>query len=176
MLNNKNNQLETERLYLRHFKTGDIDEYSKIMGQDEVGQWLPRGRGYTKEEVEKSMAGMSKHWEEKGYGIWAVIEKESGKIIGHCGLNFVKQNDEVEVLYALGKEYWGLGYATEAAGAALDFGFDVVGLDRIVAFAKTDNTASKKVIEKIGLKYIKDIEIFGMTCAYYDMKRKPENI
>ncbi|MPM76983.1 hypothetical protein SDC9_123982 [bioreactor metagenome] len=54
----------------------------------------------------------------------------------------------------------------------MDFGFDVLGLDRIVAFAKTDNTASKKVIEKIGLKYIKDIEIFGMTCAYYDMKRE----
>jgi len=162
-----NNELETERLYLRHFKPEDIDEYSKIMGQHEVGQWLPRGRGYTREETERFMAYIAKHWEEKGYGIWAVAEKRSGKIIGHCGLNYVQQNDETEVLYAFGKQYWGRGYATEAAKAALEFGFDTAGLDRIVAFAKTDNAASRRIIEKIGLKYIKDIEIFGMTCAYY---------
>lgn len=169
MINIQNKELETNRLYLRHFKAEDLEEYSRIMGQDEVGQWLPRGRGYTKEEVGKFLDNIAKHWQEKGYGIWAVIEKDSGKIIGHCGLNYVKQNDEVEVLYGFGKEYWGFGYATEAAKAALTFGSEKIGLDRIVAFAKTDNIASRKVIEKIGLKYIKDIEIFGMICAYYEL-------
>ena len=163
MLNIENNELETDRLYMRRFRTNDLDVFSQILGQDEVGQWLPRGRGYTKDEVEKFLDNVAKHWQEKGYGIWAVIEKESGKIIGHCGLNYVKQNDEVEVLYGFGKEYWGLGYATEAAKAALSFGFEKIGLDRIVAFAKIDNIASRRVIEKIGLKYIKDIEIFGMN-------------
>lgn len=171
MLNIENSELETERLYMRRFRTDDIDVFSQILGQDEVGQWLPRGRGYTKDEVEKFLDNVAKHWQEKGYGIWAVIEKESGKIIGHCGLNYVKQNDEVEVLYGFGKEYWGLGYATEAAKAALSFGFEKIGLDRIVAFAKIDNIASRRVIEKIGLKYIKDIEIFGMNCAYYELKK-----
>ena len=170
MLNIENNELETDRLYMRRFRTNDLDVFSQILGQDEVGQWLPRGRGYTKDEVEKFLDNVAKHWQEKGYGIWAVIEKESGKIIGHCGLNYVKQNDEVEVLYGFGKEYWGLGYATEAAKAALSFGFEKIGLDRIVAFAKIDNIASRRVIEKIGLKYIKDIEIFGMNCAYYELK------
>ena len=154
MLNIENNELETDRLYMRRFRTNDLDVFSQILGQDEVGQWLPRGRGYTKDEVEKFLDNVAKHWQEKGYGIWAVIEKESGKIIGHCGLNYVKQNDEVEVLYGFGKEYWGLGYATEAAKAALSFGFEKIGLDRIVAFAKIDNIASRRVIEKIGLKYI----------------------
>ena len=171
MLNIENNELETDRLYMRRFRTNDLDVFSQILGQDEVGQWLPRGRGYTKDEVEKVLDNVAKHWQEKGYGIWAVIEKESGKIIGHCGLNYVKQNDEVEVLYGFGKEYWGLGYATEAAKAALSFGFEKIGLDRIVAFAKIDNIASRRVIEKIGLKYIKDIEIFGMNCAYYELKK-----
>jgi len=171
MLNIENNELETDRLYMRRFRTNDLDVFSQILGQDEVGQWLPRGRGYTKDEVEKFLDNVAKHWQEKGYGIWAVIEKESGKIIGHCGLNYVKQNDEVEVLYGFGKEYWGLGYATEAAKAALSFGFEKIGLDRIVAFAKIDNIASRRVIEKIGLKYIKDIEIFGMNCAYYELKK-----
>lgn len=171
MLNIENNELETDRLYMRRFRTNDLDVFSQILGQDEVGQWLPRGRGYTKDEVEKFLDNVAKHWQEKGYGIWAVIEKESGKIIGHCGLNYVKQNDEVEVLYGFGKEYWGLGYATEAAKAALSFGFEKIGLYRIVAFAKIDNIASRRVIEKIGLKYIKDIEIFGMNCAYYELKK-----
>lgn len=170
MIDITNIELETDRLYMRHFKTEDLVEYSKIMGQDEVGKWLPRGRGYTKEEVKKFLESISKHWQEKGYGVWAVVEKESGNIIGHCGLNYVKQNNEIEVLYGFGKDYWGLGYATEAAKAALAFGFEKVGLNRIVAFAKTDNIASRKVIEKIGLKYIKDIEIFGMNCAYYDLR------
>ena len=59
--------------------------------------------------------------ERKGYGVWAVIEKESGSIIGHCGLNYVKQYNVVELLYGIGKEYWGLGYATEAAKSVLAF-------------------------------------------------------
>ena len=121
MLGIENKELETDRLYMRLFRMEDIDEFSQIIGQDEVGQWLPRRRGYTKDEVEKFLASIAKHWKEKGYGVWAVIEKESGSIIGHCGLNYVKQYNVVELLYGIGKEYWGLGYATEAAKSVLAF-------------------------------------------------------
>lgn len=172
MLNIENSELETERLYMRRFRTDDIDVFSQILGQDEVGQWLPRGRGYTKNEVEKFLTNIIKHWDDNGYGIWAVVEKESGNFIGHCGLNYVKQCDAVELLYGFGKEYWGKGYATEAAKSALQFGFDKVGLKKIVAFTKIDNIASRRVIEKAGFRYVKDIGIFGMVCAYYELCRE----
>ena len=106
-------------------------------------------------------------WNQFPYGPWAVIEKSSGELIGHCGLRFIPDISETEVLYAFGKDYWGKGYATEAAQASIDFGFEQVGLERIIALAVPENIASRRVVEHCGLEYKKDIRLFGMDCVYY---------
>jgi len=165
-------RIETERLYLRHFDIEkDLKAYADIMGEYEVGKWLPKGEGHTVEETERFMKYILAHWEKYNYGIWAVVDKETDCLLGHCGLNYVKDLSEIEVLYAFGKHARGKGYATEAARASLEYAFEQVGLSSIIGLTKQGNTASMNVLQKIGLKYIKDIEVFNMDCKYFKVTK-----
>lgn len=162
--------IETERLLLREFSLEqDLNDYVYIMAEEEVGSWLPKGQGYTKEETIKFMEFIKSHWEKFGFGIWAVADKVTGSLLGHCGLNYIESLKEVEVLYAFGSHGRGKGYCTEAAKASLDFAFFDLNMDHIIALAKPGNEASRNVMEKLGLKYIKDIKLFNMDCVYYDI-------
>lgn len=166
-------RIETERLYLRPFDIEkDLAAYADIMGENEVGKWLPKGEGHTLEETERFMNYIIKHWEKYNYGIWAVVDKETGCLLGHCGLNFVKDLSETEVLYAFGKHARGKGYATEAANASLKYAFEGLDFDHIIALAKTLNKASINVIEKLGLKYIKDMKLFDMEVKYFNITKE----
>lgn len=171
-------RIETERLYLRHFDIKkDLKAYADIMGEDEVGKWLPKGEGHTIEETERFMNYILKHWEKFNYGIWAVVDKETDCLLGHCGLNFIKDLSETEVLYAFGRHARGKGYATEAAKASLKYAFEELDFDHIIALAKPLNKASINVIEKLGLKFVKDMELFGMEVKYFNItKEEYENI
>jgi ribosomal-protein-alanine N-acetyltransferase len=165
---NNSSEVRTDRLVLRCLNLGDLDAYAAIMGDYEVGKWFPNGVGYTREQAKKSLDIILDHWVKHGFGIWAVTDKHSGVLLGRCGLNLIAETSEVEVDFVIARNYWRHGYATEAARAALAYGFDILKLDRIIALAKPDNIASRKVIEKIGMQYVKDAEYWGITCAYYE--------
>ena len=168
---NPNKDIKTNRLNLRTFKRGDLDDYATIMSDPEVGKWFLKGDGYTREEAKESLDKILEHWDKHGFGIWAIINRENDVLIGRCGLNLIAETSEVEVDFALARNFWGRGYATEAAKAALTYGFRTLDLDRIIALAKPDNIASRRVIEKIGMRYIKNAEYWGITCAYYDISK-----
>ncbi|WIV12687.1 GNAT family N-acetyltransferase [Proteiniborus sp. MB09-C3] len=166
-------RIETERLYLRHFDMEkDLKAYADIMGENEVGKWLPKGEGHTIEETERFMNYILKHWEKYNYGIWAVVDKETDCLLGHCGLNFIRDLSETEVLYAFGRHARGKGYATEAAKASLKYAFEKLDFDHIIALAKPLNKASINVIEKLGLKFVKDMELFDMEVKYFNITRE----
>jgi ribosomal-protein-alanine N-acetyltransferase len=164
-------EIRTGRLLLRCFTEEDFEAYARIMGDRNVGRWFPKGDGYTREESEKSLGTILNHWDKHGFGIWAIVDKTSGALLGRCGLNFIAETSEVEVDFVVTPDSWGRGYATEAGKAALAYGFEKLNLDRIIALAKPDNTASRRVIEKIGMRYIKNAEYWGITCAYYAVSR-----
>lgn len=164
-------EFATRRLYLRRFSKDDLDAYAQIMGDDEVGKWFPKGAGYSYEEAERSLESILGHWRKHGFGIWAVTDKEEGSILGRCGLNSITETSGVEVDFVIARRFWGKGYATEAARAALAFGFNILELDRIIGLAKPDNIASRRVIEKIGMRYVKNAEYWGITCAYHEILR-----
>ncbi len=161
--------METERLILRKFQAEDLPEYAMILGEDEVGKWLPKGVGYSYEETEKFIKHWNGHWETHGYGTWAVVEKWSGKLCGHCGLNYIQDLDEVEVLYAFGQHARGKGFGTEAAEAVLHYGLHQLQFDRIIGLSKHKNKPSRRVFEKIGLIYCKEIELFNTKLVYYSL-------
>ena len=165
------NKITTERLILRKFNKNDLDDFSVIIGKDEIGKQLPKGEGYTRKEAEKWLENIKNIWEDKNYGTWAVIKKETGDLIGHCGLNPVDELDEIEVLYAIDPVYWGKGYATEAASKTVDYGLEVIGLDNIIGLTKIGNRASERVLEKSGLIYIKEIDIFDMRCKLFELQK-----
>jgi ribosomal-protein-alanine N-acetyltransferase len=166
---------ETERLRLRQFTADDVDIYAALIFADpDVMRYLPKRDVLPRERAQRTMDFFNDHWKQYPYGPWAVEEKASGELIGHCGLRFIPEIDETEVLYAIAKSYWNKGYATEAAQASVDLGFHQVGLKRIIALAVPENIASRRVMEHCGLKYEQDIQLFGLDCVYYARNRVEE--
>lgn len=91
------------------------------------------------------------HWTTYGFGMWVLEELASREFVGECGLRWLEDNSDVELSYGLYARFRGRGLATEAARAALDFGVDVLGLERIVALSRGDNVVSHRVLEKLGM-------------------------
>jgi len=106
-----------------------------------------------------------------GFGPWAMIHKPDNQFIGHCGLRYWPGSSDVEVLYALARQYWGQGLATEGARTSLRYGFEHLKLERIMAAALVDNHASRRVMEKIGLRYEKTFQFHARTVAGYSLSR-----
>ena len=159
-------ELETGRLRLSGFTLDDIDDLLQIYGDPLVMRYISRGVR-TREETAAALADQIEHWRRHGVGMWAVREKTGGSLIGRCGLHMLDRTEEVEVGYTLAHSAWGKGYATEAARQALRFGFDDVGLERIVAVAQPANTASRRVMEKIGMHFEKDAYFYDSIVVYY---------
>jgi len=169
MIKSSCGEIRTNRLFLRRFSKGDLNAYAEIMGDYEVGKWFPNGDGYTREEAKRSLDTILGHWDKHGFGIWAITDQKKTAILGRCGLNLIAETSEVEVDFVIARGFWGRGYATEAAKAALAYGFEMLNLDRIIALAKPENVASRRVVEKIGMRYLKDAEYWGIICAYYNI-------
>jgi RimJ/RimL family protein N-acetyltransferase len=142
--------------------------YESIYADPDVMRTLPSQRPIEREEFNVRIPTfMVDHWTQHGFGLWAVIHKADQRFIGHCGLRYWPDSTDVEVLYALDKRYWGRGLATEGARTSLRFGFEHLKLDRIIAAAMVDNTASRRVLEKIGMRYEGDFTFAGLTAAKY---------
>ncbi len=150
--------LETNRLILRHFIPDDLDDLFRLYSDPDVRRYFPEGMlSYeeTKEELEWSLGG---HPDHPHLGLWATIHKASNRFIGRCGLIpwTIDQRPEVEVAYLIAKEYWGQGLGTEAAQAVLDYGFEQLGLERLVCCIELDNLPSIKVAKNIGMSFEKE--------------------
>ncbi|MBZ0280850.1 MAG: GNAT family N-acetyltransferase [Anaerolineae bacterium] len=155
--------LETERLILRSFQPEDLNDYhQQIYSDPDVTRFLPTGKPRPIEKTKAVLDFSIEHETEHGFSLWAVIEKSSGQFIGHCGLVYLKGTPDVEVAYAYGKVYWGKGYASEAARASLQYGFETANLPYIVALAEPENLASQRVMQKIGMVHE------GLTTQYYE--------
>jgi len=131
----------------------------------------PKETVYTREEAKRSLDHILEHWCTHGFGVWAVSEKEKNALLGRCGLNMIAETSEVEVDFVIARNCWGRGYAAEAAKAALAYGFEILNLDRIIALAKPENTASRRVIEKVGMRYKENAQYWDITCALFDITK-----
>ncbi len=150
--------LETERLILRHQVIQDLDALWVLYCDPEITRYIPdapRSREEAKEELERHMNGHPRFPE---LGLWATIHKETCKHIGRCGLLpwTIDERQEVEVAYTITREDWGQGLATQAAKAILDYGFEHLNLSRRVSLIDSENVASQKVAEKIGMTFEKE--------------------
>jgi ribosomal-protein-alanine N-acetyltransferase len=121
--------------------------------------------------VESILNKILRHWEQHGFGPWALIDKEGGQLIGWCGLRYLDDTD-VEIAYGIVKAYWGKGLASEAARATIKYGFEQLGLPRIVAVASPDNIRSLRVLEKLGMKYVKAARFYNADVLYYAISRE----
>ena len=163
---------ETERLSLREFTTDDAEFIFELLNEP---SWIQNIGDRHIRTLDDACAyivnGPVKSYEKNGFGLWAVVLKETSETIGMCGLIQRDTLEDVDIGYALLPRFWAKGYAVEAAAAVKNYARDVVGLKRLVAIVDPANAGSIRVIEKIGLHYEKmvrlsaddiDLKLFGM--------------
>jgi RimJ/RimL family protein N-acetyltransferase len=152
----------TSRLDLRRFQSSDLDELADVFSQPEVWQF-PYGRGLTYTETEAFLAAQLHEWEIYGFGCWVARELSTGSIVGLVGLSVPSFLPEilpaVEVGWRLSPSVWGRGYATEGPTAALDQAFATLQLDQVYSVPQSENSASVRVAERLGMKLIREVEI-----------------
>jgi RimJ/RimL family protein N-acetyltransferase len=142
-------QLETERLILRGWKPEDFEAHARFMADPDVVRYLS-GEPMSRSESWRQMASIVGHWVLRGFGYWAVTRKSDGAFIGRVGLQNPEGWPGLELGWTLGKEYWGRGYATEAATAAMAYGFLTQSTDRLISLIDPRNVASQAVATRLG--------------------------
>lgn len=154
-----------------------IDDLHKIWIHPNVREFLWDDVIISHEQTVKAMRDSMKSFERAGSGLWTVHLKEKAKIIGFCGLGHYGRQPEIEILYGLDPQCWGKGFATEAATAMLRYGFEELGCAFILGGADPPNEASFRVIEKLGMTYMKRVQVEGLEgkqieIVYYGIARK----
>lgn len=158
--------LETNRLVLRELHPSDAKSFYDLNSNANVIKYTGNSAFKNVDEARGFLEGYQ-DYKLNGYGRWAVIEKATDKFIGWCGLKFGEMKNETDIGFRFFEEEWNKGYATESAVACMQYGFENLKLKRIIGRAMKENIGSIKVLEKIGLKYEKDIEFDGKEAVIY---------
>ena len=168
------NAIHTERLKLIPATVNDLEPYCRaIYCNAKVMATLPARVALAMDvAVPRARANLLETWLEHGFGPWLVLDKGSQVILGHCGLRYWPGTQDVEVLYALTPDVWGLGYATEAARAAIAEGFSALALERIIAGVFPENAVSASVLNKLGMVRWKEAEFDGVRINMYQLHRR----
>ena len=151
--------LETERLLLRRFTESDVANLHELDGDPEVMRFINGGRPVSRDVIRNEILPRFLRAYERfeGFGVWAAIERSTGQFVGW--FEFYPRKDagpeEVELGYRLRRSAWGKGYATEGSRALIRKGFTELGVQRVVAETMAVNAASRRVMEKAGLKYVR---------------------
>ena len=149
--------LETERLVLRRFTADDVDAIVELDSDPEVMFFINGGRPTPRAEVEDEILPfwLAFYDDDRGYGFWAAIEKSTGRFLGWFHFRPHTTGEAVELGYRLRRSAWGKGYATEGCRALIAKGFTDLDVERVYAETMVVNTASRRVMEKAGLRYVR---------------------
>lgn len=162
--------LETDRLTLRMWREQDFEPYAEMCADPEIMRYLG-GKTLNRFEAWRHMAFLIGHWDLLGYGHWAVEEKASGAFAGRVGFLNPADWPGFEIGWTLGRNFWGKGYATEAARRALQFGFDDLNRSHVISLIHPDNKASIRVAERLGEKLEGNTELLGHDVLIYGIDR-----
>jgi len=143
-------------LVLRRWRDDDLDAYAAMNADPEVMRYIGDSHVYDRAESAAVLERMRRHWDEHGFGRWAIERKQDGAVLGFAGLGFPRSFPELaaipEIGWRLARPHWGKGYATEAATASRDDFFRSFAYDQIISLAVLGNTASTRVMDKLGFR------------------------
>jgi RimJ/RimL family protein N-acetyltransferase len=142
-------RLETERLILRGLTADDFEELAAFMADPDVARYLT-GEPLSRADAWRGLAVALGHWQLRGYGVWAVERKSDRAFMGRVGMINPEGWPGLEIGWTLGQPYWGHGYATEAARAAMDYAFVTQPVDRLISCIDPDNVGSQAVARRLG--------------------------
>ncbi|MBZ5724558.1 MAG: GNAT family N-acetyltransferase [Acidobacteriia bacterium] len=163
--------LETSRLLLDAWQGSDWEDLRPIATDVEVMRYISGGVPWSDGQIQDFVNRQAKLFAERGFCRWRLTEKASGEFIGFCGVGFWQTFPEPEIGWWLARKWWGRGLATEAARAALRDAFERVRLERIVSVAMAGNTASTRIMEKLGLEFDGEFENEGVRLVRYAIDR-----
>ena len=147
---------ETPRLRLRRFTEADAPLILQLNSDPEVIKYVHEHPLETEADAKNIIVNIIMPQYLRDLGRWAMFSKADNEFIGWCGLKFLAEKNEIDLGYRLNKRSWGMGYATEAATHALEYGFNTLQLPLVHGKAHVENIASLKVLEKIGMKFIRE--------------------
>ncbi len=150
--------LETERLIIREIELTDVDDFYEMDSDPEVHKYIDQMPITSKEEMVKVIEMLQKQYAENGIARWAVLDKNTGEMLGWCGLKFFREplNGLVNVYehgYRFKQKHWGKGYATESSKAIIDWGFKNLKVDTFYAMTHPENENSMHILRKIGFEF-----------------------
>ncbi len=163
--------LETERLIIRKFTLADLDEFIEMRSVPEVNIYLGGTKYQNPEKITKRLQFHLDSYAQIGFSMCAMIWKETGEFFGWSGLQPLEDSSEIEVGYGMKREFWRKGIGFEAAEAWLKYGFEIAGLERIVAVAAPANTGSWRIMEKCGMKFEGLKFHYGMDLVFYAISK-----
>ena len=154
--------IETERLRVRPFDADrDTTAMLAIYGDPEVMRFIPGGALADMEAVRSTLETYAREQESRGFSFWAVVERETGHVIGDVGFGILEPTGELELGWTVARDRWGRGYGAEVAAACLAAGLAHLAAERIVALVDAENEASLRVAERIGMARVETIEAHG---------------
>ena len=144
-------RLETERLWLREIVPGDTDALLQVLGDRIAMQHYPGP--FSRMDVEEWIRRNRARYDDAGFGLWAMLLKPDGELIGDCGcyVRDVLGNVEFELGWHVRRDLWNRGYASEAARQCIQYAFTKLGAERVIALVRPENLSSCRVAEKIGM-------------------------
>jgi len=170
--------IETARLRLRMWRDDDVDALVPMHADEEVVRYLEDGSVQDRERVARSVAAWREDWDRHGFGLWCAELRESGEAIGFVGLAYPtwlpEAMPDVEVGWRLRRDVWGRGLATEGGRASLAYAFDELGLTRVISIHQPSNIASRRVMEKLGLRHESDVlhPVHGYRLSIFALDRE----
>lgn len=169
-------EMETERLILRQFRESDLDAFAEICANPEVMRFIGEFKPLDRMSTWRIIATHLGHWQLRGYGMWAVEEKATGKLVGRVGLWNPEGWPELEVGWMLDRAYWGRGFASEAGRASIDAAFRTLGVNHLISIIHPENAASMRVAERVGETFERTWTFHGLELQIYGLSRSQEGV
>jgi RimJ/RimL family protein N-acetyltransferase len=160
--------IETERLLLRPLEVADIDDFVALQDDPEVTRFIGR---LERPEAEERLRLVEQEWLERGHGMFAVLDRATDRLIGRVGLRYWPQFDETELGWALRRDAWGHGYATEAARACRDWGFASLDVPYLTAMIHPENDASIRLARRLGMAALRSDVLLGDAVVVFSLSR-----
>lgn len=147
-------ELTTARLRLRAWREDDLEPLARLNADPLAMRHMGRGP-LDLDETRGQLERFHAHWEEHGFGLWAIEDRETGAFLGRTGVSYhAVWPEDPEVGWFLDPSVWGRGLATEAGGASVRYGLEVIGAERLVSICVPENEASRRVMERLGFAYL----------------------
>jgi RimJ/RimL family protein N-acetyltransferase len=163
-------EIFTERLHLRPFRPGDFEAHAAICADPEVMRFIRAG-ALSRSDAWWQLARYMGHWQLRGFGLWAVVERATERLVGHLGFLEPEGGLGFEMGWALARDVWGKGYALEGTAAALAHAFTAMGRDHVSCVIRPENTRSIRLAERLGGQLEREVEEGGRRLLVYGIAR-----